>query len=67
MFTSIEISLVRERNERLLQEINADRTGRRLDREPRTRRRTARGFRPRRGALGDTDLDSFANCERFVR
>ena len=46
MFTSIEISLVRERNERLRQEIKADRVGRRLGPG-----RTFRGLWPRRFAL----------------
>lgn len=45
MFTSIEISLVRERNERLLREIDADRLGRR----PRATR--GGGARPRRFAF----------------
>jgi hypothetical protein len=34
VFTSIEVSLVRERNERLLQEIQAGRMGRSPDRDP---------------------------------
>jgi hypothetical protein len=51
VFTSIEISLVRERNERLLQEITADRLGQPRANRGGGSRRTSRIPWPRRFAL----------------